>query len=74
MAPQECSDFCTSAAHLAGLIPATVGWTPDQFWAATPAELTAILTAFSAASPVPQNTEPLDKTQLQKLKETLNHG
>lgn len=67
-------DFRTSAARLAGLIPATIGWSPDQFWNATPAELAAILNTLSTASRADQGAEPLDKTQLEKLKETLSHG
>ncbi|MEO0441902.1 MAG: phage tail assembly chaperone [Pseudomonadota bacterium] len=67
-------DLRASAARLAGLIPATLGWTPDQFWTATPAELAAILVALSPASSASASTQPLDKTQLQKLKETLDHG
>lgn len=68
------NDFRTSAAHLAGLISATIGWTPDQYWNATPAELAAILNALSAAGSAHQSTEPLNKTQLEKLKDTLSHG
>ncbi len=71
---QEHGDVRTSAAHLAGLIPATIGWTPDQYWNATPAELAAILKALSAAAPVHQSTQPLTKTQLEQLKDTLSHG
>ncbi len=67
-------DFSTAAAHLAGLIPATIGWTPNQYWNATPAELAAILMAMSASGPVHQSTQPLDKTQLEKLKDTLSNG
>lgn len=68
------NDFRTSTAHLAGLIPATLGWSPNQFWLATPTELTAIFTALSAALPAPDSAEPLTQTQLETLKETLSHG
>ncbi len=67
-------DFRTSSAKLAGLIPATIGWTPDQYWNATPAELAGILNVFSAASSTEHSTEPLTQTQLEQLKDTLNHG
>ncbi len=68
------NDFRTSASRLAGIIPARFSWTPDQFWDATPAELTAILNASFAASTDNQPAEPLTKTQLDTLKETLDHG
>ncbi|QTD57781.1 phage tail assembly chaperone [Parasphingorhabdus cellanae] len=68
------NNFRTSAAHLAGLIPAALGWTPDQFWNATPAELAAVLTALSGAGPGHQTAPPLTQSQLQTLKDTLNHG
>lgn len=32
-----------SAARLAGLAAQALGWRPDEFWAATPAELAAAL-------------------------------
>ncbi|HEY9092181.1 phage tail assembly chaperone [Parasphingorhabdus sp.] len=65
------ADFRTSAAHLAGLIPAALGWTPDQYWNATPAELAAILMALSPAG---QSARPLNKSEMEKLKDTLENG
>lgn len=38
--------FAESAARLAGLAGVMFGWTPDMFWAATPAELAALVTAL----------------------------
>lgn len=35
--------FSESAALLAGLAGAVLGWRPDEFWDSTPAELAAIL-------------------------------
>ncbi|WP_108811146.1 phage tail assembly chaperone [Sphingorhabdus sp. Alg231-15] len=67
-------DFRASAAHCAGIVPTVLGWTPDQYWSATPAELTAILYVVSAASPGSQTAEPLSRTQLEKLKETFSYG
>jgi uncharacterized phage protein (TIGR02216 family) len=37
------SPFTANAARLAGLVPASLGWRPDTFWTATPAEVAAIL-------------------------------
>jgi uncharacterized phage protein (TIGR02216 family) len=35
--------FAECAARLAGLAGALLGWRPDEFWRATPAELAAVL-------------------------------
>jgi len=39
--------FAESAARLAGLAGAWLGWRADEFWGATPAELAAVLSAFA---------------------------
>jgi uncharacterized phage protein (TIGR02216 family) len=39
--------FSQSAARLAGLAGALLGWRPDEFWSATPAELGAVLEALA---------------------------
>ena len=39
--------FCDCANQLGGKTAVLLGWKPDDFWNATPAELAAILTAFS---------------------------
>jgi hypothetical protein len=41
--------FSDSAARLAGLAGALLGWRPDEFWKATPAELAAVLRAMMPA-------------------------
>jgi uncharacterized phage protein (TIGR02216 family) len=38
--------FSESAVRLAGLVGALLGWRPDEFWRATPAELAAVLGAL----------------------------
>ncbi|HST37840.1 MAG TPA: phage tail assembly chaperone [Allosphingosinicella sp.] len=35
--------FSEGAARLAGLAGALLGWRPDEFWNATPAELAAVI-------------------------------
>lgn len=39
--------FVDHAARLSGRICALLGWRPAEFWAATPAELAAIIAALS---------------------------
>ena len=39
--------FSEGAARLAGLAGALLGWRPDEFWRATPAELAAVLRALT---------------------------
>ena len=38
--------FSEDALRLAGLAGAVLGWRPDEFWGATPAELAAVLRAL----------------------------
>ncbi len=38
--------FTESSARLAGLAGALLGWRPEEFWQATPAELAAVLRAM----------------------------
>ncbi len=44
------SDFAAAAVRLSGTAAVLLGWTPDTFWAATPAELEAVLMALAGAS------------------------
>lgn len=39
--------FGEAAARLAGLAGALLGWRPEEFWRATPAELAAVLAALA---------------------------
>ena len=59
--------FSDSAARLSALVPRLLGWTPEAFWAATPAELAAIL------GPEPCGA-PLARTALETLMERDAHG
>ena len=54
--------FAPGALRLAGLAARALGWRPPDFWAATPAELAAILAPDTAAT-------PLDRTALARLME-----
>lgn len=56
------------AARLAGAVPRLLGWTPDAFWNATPAELAAIL------RPPGDESAPVTRDDLNRLMEGENHG
>jgi uncharacterized phage protein (TIGR02216 family) len=56
------------------MVCAVLGWTPEQFWNATPAELAVIFSVFSEIAPGHQNQAPLGTQQLEKLKETFPDG
>lgn len=43
--------FGPGAARLAGLAGRVLAWSPQTFWAATPAELAAVLTPAAASEP-----------------------
>lgn len=43
--------FADAAARLAGQAGALLGWRPADFWAATPAELAAVLEALAGGEP-----------------------
>ena len=59
--------FGAGALRLAALASRTFGWRPDEFWAATPAEL---LTALGRAAPDPGTL--LDRATLQRLMDLDN--
>lgn len=56
--------FGPGAARLAGLAGRLLGWRPQEFWQATPAELAAILAPPAAAA-----GRPLDRSELNRLME-----
>ncbi len=60
--------FGDFAVHLSGLAARTLGWRPQTFWAATPAELAAAL----ALGDHPQ-AAGLDRAALERLMEK-DHG
>lgn len=60
--------FAQSAGRLAGLAGALLGWPPEMFWSATPAELAAVLNALSPPS------ETAGADDLARLKEMYPDG
>jgi uncharacterized phage protein (TIGR02216 family) len=54
--------FAGHAAKLAGLAGLLFGWTPDTFWAATPAELAALIDAAAG-----DRAEPVDLAAMMEM-------
>jgi hypothetical protein len=61
--------FVAAAMRLAGMATALIGWKPDEFWCATPAELTTIFEALA-----PPNGASADADTLSRLKEQFPDG
>jgi uncharacterized phage protein (TIGR02216 family) len=61
--------FADAAARLAGTVPLLLGWLPDHFWSATPAELAAIL-----APRADEHVAPLSRGELDKMMECDRDG
>lgn len=55
--------FAAAARRMAGLSARALGWTPDLFWNATPAELVASL------MPEPSIDAPLTRAQIDRMME-----
>lgn len=41
------AEFAAAASRLAGMAGVLLGWRPEEFWTATPAELAAVLGALA---------------------------
>lgn len=59
--------FTAAAAQMAGLAGRFLGWRPDDFWTATPAELAAILMPVASLGEA-----PLGRAELARLMEHDN--
>ena len=55
--------FAQSALRLAGLSGALLGWRPDDFWRATPAELAAVLGALAPDEELCASADDLARLQ-----------
>ena len=68
------TDFGCAAARLCAAASTLLGWRPDEFWSATPAELATALTFFTseAGGPGPGTIEALRKRFPDE--EPTNHG
>jgi uncharacterized phage protein (TIGR02216 family) len=61
--------FAESAARLAGQAGALIGWRPDEFWAATPRELAAVIVALRGDQAAPPTADAIGR-----LKERFPDG
>lgn len=61
--------FGPVATRLAGLTAVLLGWRPDEFWRATPAELVMILAAL-----LPSAEQAGDAALIARLKEQFPDG
>ena len=61
--------FSESAGRLAGLAGALLGWRPDDFWRATPAELGSVIEALLGPE-----AGPASRADLERLMERFPDG
>lgn len=61
--------FCDRLPRLAALSARILGWRPNDFWTATPAEL-----AMSLADPDDPVAAPMGRDELNTLMERDSHG
>lgn len=61
--------FAERAGRLAGMAGAVLGWPPDRFWAATPAELAAVVRAVTGEAEA-----PVDAAALMRMREAFPDG
>lgn len=57
--------FTQHAVRLSGQLALLLGWTPQAFWQATPAELHATLAAITPATDLPPDAAIIDKLREQ---------
>jgi uncharacterized phage protein (TIGR02216 family) len=62
--------FSDAAGRLAGMAGALLGWRPEEFWRATPAELASVLAALAGGG----HAAPVTQEELARLKERFPDG
>ena len=67
-------DFALVAVRLSGLTISLLQWTPAQFWQATPDEIATIFRSLDSRGSDAESETPLDKKQLQSLKDIFPDG
>ncbi|MEM1133892.1 MAG: phage tail assembly chaperone [Pseudomonadota bacterium] len=68
------ADFAPAASRLAGIMALRFGWTPGQFWSATPAELNSLFAALKEAEEGEAETEPPSATDIARLLKDFPDG
>jgi uncharacterized phage protein (TIGR02216 family) len=68
----DADGFAACAARLAGQAGAMLGWSPDAFWRATPAELAAVVRA--AAGDRDGAMTPPDAATLARMRKAFPDG
>jgi uncharacterized phage protein (TIGR02216 family) len=61
--------FAVAARRLAGSAGVVLGWSPDQFWRATPAELATVVAALRGSGG--ESAAPPDAAAIARLKEAF---
>lgn len=51
--------FSEAAARLAGMAGAVLGWRPEDFWQATPAELAGVVAVLTGGGSTPMTRDEL---------------
>jgi len=69
--PRSGEEFSVAAVRLAGFAGAVLGWSPDTFWRATPAELAAVVAVLPGADDAPC---PPDAATIRTLQEAFPDG
>ncbi len=67
------STFADGAVRLAGFAGAVLGWSPDAFWRATPAELAAVVRAAAGCDGGDGMTPP-DAATIAAMQEAFPDG
>ncbi|WP_322964547.1 phage tail assembly chaperone [Sphingomonas fuzhouensis] len=66
--------FAEEAGRLAGMAGAVLGWSPDRFWRATPAELQGVVTAMTGTGTGRSAGDPPSPATLARLREMFPDG
>ncbi|MFT3967890.1 MAG: phage tail assembly chaperone [Sphingobium sp.] len=66
--------FGEAARRLMAVAALLLGWRPDDFWAATPGELAAILEGLAEGAGAGAPPPGMDAAQLARLKEICSDG
>ena len=65
------ASFAAASGRLAGLAGAVLGWTPDTFWHATPAELAVVVAVLTGSDP---GVAPPDAATIARMQEAFPDG